>query len=181
MSLAEICLRVVPSPVDIPKMQNIFLGCDALASKVQQKPSCNDERTSGNSDSLKTSRAHELRKDNGAEPYFAGAEVSDQRRNRQSLTHPAYLESTPQGALSGLADHRSNGQSFSHSTNLEHTPQNWATSTEFVGPSPKAQFQPSFSKDEDACSGPVEGPRDTLLAKDKSSSTFALSLPKPPK
>ncbi|GAB4852186.1 hypothetical protein Ancab_016377 [Ancistrocladus abbreviatus] len=195
---------IVPSSIDIPKMQSLFQGCDALASKVLQESSCNDKKTSGSSDSLRTSKACEFRKDNGAVPHFTDAEVANQRRNGQSLTHLANPESTPQiwaasvdlgpsseaqpqptlskdeGTLSGLADHRHNGQFFSHSANPKRSSQNWVASAEFVGSSSKAQFPPSVSKDEDTCSGPVEGPRDTLLAEDKSYSTPALSLPKPP-
>ncbi|GAB4841437.1 hypothetical protein Ancab_022158 [Ancistrocladus abbreviatus] len=137
---------VVPSSVDIPKMQSLFQGCDVLASKVQQEPSCNDEKALGCSDSLGTSKAHEPRKGNRAAPHSISAKVANQRRNRQSFSHPTNPESTPQvwatsvdlgpspathpqpnfskdkGTLSGLADHRCNGQPASHSTNLEYAP-----------------------------------------------------------
>ncbi|GAB4854376.1 hypothetical protein Ancab_022962, partial [Ancistrocladus abbreviatus] len=96
-SVTSIKLPIVAlSPVYNPKVLNHFRGCDALASKVQQEPSCNDERASGSPDSLSTSRACELRKDNGVEPPFASAEVADQRSNGQSLIDFVDPECTPQ-------------------------------------------------------------------------------------
>ncbi|GAB4843512.1 hypothetical protein Ancab_013474 [Ancistrocladus abbreviatus] len=68
---------VASSPEPNPKVQNLFLGIKELASKVQQKPSSNDEVVARNFEFLRTSRAKEFSKDNGEELFNSDAEVAD--------------------------------------------------------------------------------------------------------
>ncbi|GAB4854273.1 hypothetical protein Ancab_022860, partial [Ancistrocladus abbreviatus] len=99
-------------------MNNLFLGINALAYNVQQEPPTNDEVVLGNFEFLRTSRAKEFRKDNEEELFNSDVEVDDQRF-----------------------------KGHSHSANPDHPSQEWATSADFLGLSPEAQFQPNYSRE----------------------------------
>ncbi|GAB4854272.1 hypothetical protein Ancab_022859 [Ancistrocladus abbreviatus] len=108
-------------------MNNLFLGINALAYNVQQEPPTNDEVVLGNFEFLRTSRAKEFRKDNEEELFNSDVEVDDQRF-----------------------------KGHSHSANPDHPSQEWATSADFLGLSPEAQFQPNYSREVDEDEFPIQ-------------------------
>ncbi|GAB4857069.1 hypothetical protein Ancab_014980 [Ancistrocladus abbreviatus] len=69
-----------------------------------------------------------------------------------------------------------------HSVNPEHLPQEWIASADVLSLSPRAYFQPKYSREVNNelgdFSGPMERPRDPLVAEDGPNNTPSLTLPK---